>query len=557
MLKVKMGYSIELTLPVALGAGFLSGLVLSGCLVPDETSSSPTTTDPGTTTTDPETTTETGSGTDTTTATGSTSSTTTTTFDPSCFGQPTAENTVEKCGVFARAGADPALADGTREHPYPTLQKAVSEAAAQGKRVFACTVGSFAESVVVDAQQEIWGGLDCTNEWSYQATARTVLKGLVEQPAMFLTVNAGGSRIVSFFIESPDAVSPGGSSVPIIADAGDKETTFWRCDLVAGNGADGADDSPPNGSAPAGANAALPGQIGGATAACTSSPVSGGDAGMTSCDDGQSAGGKGGNGGLAPAGAGQSGQDGSPTPASNPMQFGEGGDGQSVAACTNGSPGAPGLLGVHGEGGWAKGIATVDGIQPVNGMPGTGGARGQGGGGGGGAKAGTFCMPGLVAGAGASGGGGGAGGCGGKGGNGGKSGGNSIGVISLGSDIRMLDSTITTGKGGKGGQGAAGQAGGAGGQGAPGGASSGLAGSSAGCAGGDGGTGGLGGSGGGGRGGHSIGIVYHAPFGPAWMGSSWFLGAQGEGGLGGPGNESAGKGAAGIKDAQRNFSQQP
>ncbi len=127
---------------------------------------------------------------------------------------------------------------------------------------------------------------------------------------MFLSVNAGGSRIVSFLIESPDAVSPGGSSVPIIADAGDKETTFWRCDVVAGNGMDGEDGSPPSGPAPGGEDAATPGEVGGATAACTNGPVSGGTAGASACDDGQSAGGKGGNGGLAPAGAGQSGQDG-------------------------------------------------------------------------------------------------------------------------------------------------------------------------------------------------------------------------------------------------------
>ncbi len=179
MSKMKMGYSIELTLPIAVGTGFLSGLLLCGCLVPDETTSSPTTTDTGSTTTDTDpttTTTDTDPTTTTTdTETGSTTTTTTSTVDPTCLGPLTPENVIEKCGVFARADADPALADGTREHPHPTLQAAIDEAAAAGKRVFACTVAPFEESVVVDKQQEIWGGVDCEDDWSYAETSRTTL----------------------------------------------------------------------------------------------------------------------------------------------------------------------------------------------------------------------------------------------------------------------------------------------------------------------------------------------------------------------------------------------
>jgi hypothetical protein len=471
-----------------------------------------------------------------------------------CQGDPSQENTVEQCVVFAQATTASSPGDGSRAHPFSSLQAAIDTASSLGKRVFACNAGTFKEAVVLDAPIELWGGFDCDHDWHYSSTGRTTLEGPPDKVGITVSKKGAGALVVGWIVKAGKPEMPGGSSIAVAVDAVDKHTFLWRLDLFATDGNDGQDGDPPGGPAKAGGNAASAGAMGQPSNACVdASARAGGEPGTVECDDGKGAGGTGALGGAPPSGPGNDGTDGAPVPMPN-AGLGKGGTGESDASpCTAGLVGADGTSGTAGKGADTYGTALITGIKPVDGKPGAPGGRGQGGGGGGAAMAGMFCKAGAstVAGFGASGGGGGAGGCGGKGGNPGKSGGSSIGVIALSGKVRLIDITVTTGRGGKGGDGAAGQVGGHGGNGANGGASSGLAGSTDGCAGGKGGKGGDGGPGGGGRGGHSVGVVYTTPV--PLVNVTQFIGNAGKGGKPGPGGNDDGYGLDGVRDEQHPF----
>lgn len=476
----------------------------------------------------------TDSNTDTWTATPT--DTTTTPLNPLCGAEPTPDHNNSSCAVYARADADPALADGTPEHPYASLQSAADIAAKSNRRVLACKVAPFKERLHLTAPVEIWGGIDCEKDWSHSWTDRTALDGFPEKAAVTIDKSAGGSLIANFTITVPDSVTPGVSAVGVIVDLVLKRTSIWTSEIIVGNGASGADGAPAGLPAPNGADAAGPARPGGASAACvTSANLKGGVAGMTTCDEGPTLGGNGGMGGMPPSASGQSGADGYPAGMINA------GMGQTSAAmCTAGGNGSPGDQGQVGIGGNSYGHLSIDGISSVPGFPGDNGTRGQGGGGGGGARAGAYCLSGMniVAGIGASGGGGGGGGCSGKGGNPGQGGGSAVGIVSLSEHLSLQSVSMTIGNGGNGGKGALGQAGGLGGNGAPGGASSGMSPSASGCAGGNGGGGGRGGPGGGGRGGHVLGVAYTQMF--DYKALTIDVGKPGEGGLPGEGLQGAG-----------------
>jgi len=477
--------------------------------------------------------------TDTGTTTGTTTGSTLSEYPFNCWGDPSSDNTTDDCVVFARADASDDPGDGTKAHPYTSLQTAIDEASKLNKRVFACGSAPFMGSFFIDAPIELWGGFDCTDDWHYSSTARSTLQGLPDAPALTLSMSAAGALIVSIATITPPSEKPGGSSIGILVDTVEKQTFIWRCDITVGDGRDGTDGDPPTGPAQAGADAPFAGEAGAPTDACTAAAsVAGGAPGENDCDDGKSLGGQGGPGAVAPNAPGKDGQDGNPLPSDNPTLAGLGGDGQSGAtACYDGTTGLAGMSGGIGLGADNPGHASVHGITAVNGKSGASGARGQGGGGGGGTQAGVFCSSGgnVVQGAGASGGGGGAGGCGGKGGNGGMSGGDSVGIVAVGGKLVINYTGMTLGKGGNGGDGAAGQPGGAGGKGASGGAASGLGASVSGCSGGDGGKGGDGGPGGGGRGGHSVGVAYYTKQ-PLMNYVHAVPKYAGKGGQGGPGN---------------------
>ena len=462
--------------------------------------------------------------------------------DPDCKSAPRLLKTapLAKCGVFASPSGT-AAGTGTLALPFRSLQQAIDAAGTGGTRVVYACAATFAEAVHVPSGISIYGGLDCANGWLWKDSARTILapvaadKGTTtSEIGLKLDAGDGDTVLEDVDVHAPDATRPGVSSVAVLI--ADTKADLSRCDLVAGDGADGGAGTHPMD------DPALDGIDGSAGfAICSAAAVNPGATGpVKACGNLSTAGGDGGSGGP-PSGSdleGGAGAAGVPIEDTEPSA-GIGGDGQSVASCVAGTQGAPGVEGDEGKGGSGVVSLSSNGIASHAGVAGLAGVPGQGGGGGGGAKgkSGIQCTGSAVQDrAGASGGAGGTGGCGGLGGGGGQAGGSSVALVSLGKQAVTLASvTLRLGKAGAGGPGAEGQSGGNRGKGASGG--DGFGGTSAACSGGDGGQGGNGGPGGGGQGGSVIGIAYSqsAPAGLAPISFKSTPPTAGKGGAAGPG----------------------
>jgi hypothetical protein len=429
--------------------------------------------------------------------------------------------------VSSSLGVDDKAADrGTKEKPFKTITAALNKA--NVARVYACAE-SFAEPVTISAAVELYGALDCTKNWAYEAATKTKLTAEVDKVPLTLT---GDAKVEDVAITAPDAATDGGSSIAVIADHA--KATFARCDLAAGVGKAGlAGTTPIDPVGPTDSNdVAIKGNDG-AVACMASSMQFGGAAKENALCPVASGGPLGGSGGQGAAVAGGDASGGTPISAGK----GLGGKGEVSAGwdCSVGStnggagPGANGAAGADGDG--ATGMSSLGTLQKSGyigtlGQSGGVAPPGQGGGGGGGAKGKALC-------AGASGGGGGAGGCGGKGGLGGNPGGASIALVSIGATLSFDKVTIKAGVGGDGGNGGDGQGGGKGGNGGNGGSGDvAVPATLDACNGGKGGQGGTGGKGGGGRGGHAIGVAYTGAVMPSIKGAMFTKGTPGKGGLG-------------------------
>ncbi|WP_437636512.1 hypothetical protein [Sorangium sp. So ce854] len=442
----------------------------------------------------------------------------------------TTTTTLDGCGVFASASAVSA-GSGTREDPYAKLQDAID--GAEGRTVCACAGKAFTEAVTLRAGIEVRGDTTCDAGWQPSPGTKSTIEGPPGRVALTLTEAAGGAKVRGFEVRAAEATAPGGSSIAVAVAAIAAE--LRQVKAVARDAMAGADGEAPAGTAQAGADA----PAGDAANACVDAPK-GGNPGRMKCGEQETSGGEGGPGGTPASAAGTRGADGKPT--WDAMQNGKGG----LVLGGIGKPGLPGDSGGPGQsgGGGRDARLTLAGVSGGDGAPGAAGTPGQGGGGGGGSNALNFCPPAggrSVIGAGASGGGGGAGGCGGAGGAGGKAGGSSIGIVSLGTELVLVEVDVEIGNGGDGGRGAAGQQGGSGGRGAAGGICTVDPGVKYGGAGGDGGPGG---PGGGGRGGYAIGIAYAMAPDSSPSFSSFTHGTAGAGGVDGRG-ASAGAGQSG------------
>jgi hypothetical protein len=453
-----------------------------------------------------------------------------------------------ECGVFVARGGDDA-SEGTRESPVATLAKAVELSAKKGARVYACAE-VFGEALVLDAGVEVYGGLECEKAWAYVgAEKKTTLTAGADAIPLLMKSGASGARVADFAILAADAVMEGGSSIAVLADGAKAELV--RCELVAGNGVNGAAGA----SGDANGTSATSGAAGDAGKnACSDldgtpgpdAKLLGGNAVSNTCGSEVSVGGSGGDGEVLFGGGGDVGQTGT---------AGQAGSGEPAAgmwSCVQGqgqigSSGEPGMPGVGAVG---LGTLSASGYAGMSGSAGTVGKAGQGGGGGGGAKGGMIC-PGGVSGSGASGGSGGAGGCGGLPGQGGGPGGASIALVSLKASITLTDCSLTTSKGGDGGAGGDAQGGGPGGD--PGKGGKGVGVSNPACSGGQGGKGGNGGPGGGGLGGPSLGIAFRGNP-PERQGKTVVTpGAPGAGGPGGSVNVAMNAGEAGKAGEEQAF----
>jgi hypothetical protein len=453
---------------------------------------------------------------------------------------PTQEECVGEVIVHVSPAGDDG-ADGSLDAPVQTVAQAltlVAEAVEAGEvapLVYLCATGDAYEETLTLRPEHgavgVYGGFDCDG---FAAS---------DQRAVVIAADANGHSIEGatgvtlgdLHLESPSATGNQGASsygLRVIESTGIR---ILRSDIVAGEGAPGAD-----GMGYEATTRAEPGAEGNpGTDACVvgGGPANeGGDPAVTTCGGSatESIGGEGGPGGLLsfPGGDGAEGE----------PDGGTLGDGEDGDLCTGGGNGSTGTHGSHGPMSEALGTLSADGYAPPVGGNGLSGGVGEGGGGGGGAAKPATCDTG------ASGGSGGGGGCPGAGASGGQGGGGSFGLLVLSSQAQLSEVDIAVAIGGEGGDGGDGQLGGTPGQGAEGGVP-GLSLSNPACRGGNGGFGGTGGSGAGGSGGPSIGIAYigDAPVGLAEVTAT----LPDDGAPGGPGGtlNDAGEGPTGLVQA--------
>ena len=74
--------------------------------------------------------------------------------------------------------------------------------------------------VFVEAQAgvELYGGLDCTNGWTWSEAGRTTLTADPDSVPLKLTSGIATSRVENFTVMALDATQPGGSSIAAIID---------------------------------------------------------------------------------------------------------------------------------------------------------------------------------------------------------------------------------------------------------------------------------------------------------------------------------------------------
>jgi hypothetical protein len=410
--------------------------------------------------------------------------------------------------IFASPEGDD-KAQGTHEAPVRTVARAVALAREANKgAVYLCT-GIYDENVLLEGDTpDLYGGYDCKDGWARRGE-RSVL---APRRGVGLRVRGVDKALVLDHLEvrAPGGEEPGASSVAALV-TGSPKVTFARSELVASDGAPGAD-----GASPAPQETFAPSGEGGESVlwfggTCNDTQANCGLGSASLCYP--YAGGYRlafGTCGVGYAG----GRGGSHCPSNSPPVSGGNWDGLSTPL--DGRPGAhgtPGQKGVPSTRGWGA-VSPEGDYLPSNvgadGTPGTSGKPGEGGDGGDS----PYQYSGDIVNhnfrPGGGGGQGGFAGCGGPGGKGGGGGGASIALLAVQSPVRLVATRLRTGRGGPGGSPSAGASGQVGGTGGPGGANTGLNGvvlGARGGKGGRGGDGGRGGPGGPGGGGPSIALL--------------------------------------------------
>jgi hypothetical protein len=145
----------------------------------------------------------------------------------------------DQFGVFVSPNGQPHT-DGNHARPALTIQDGIDLAKRVGKRVYVCA-GTFHEQITLADSISIIGGLDCrNNEWNKGLPdARTRIEA-PQSPAVRAQNITSPTRLEGLDIVAPDATTPSGSSIALIADhAG--ALTVATSKLTAGNAAKGAD----------------------------------------------------------------------------------------------------------------------------------------------------------------------------------------------------------------------------------------------------------------------------------------------------------------------------
>ena len=123
---------------------------------------------------------------------------------------------------------------GTKDEPFATLGAAIDSGATV---IYACTDG-FSEAVTLPAGTSLYGGLDCTNGWTYVgAETRSPLTAPADAIPLTLAPGSGTSHVEDMAVTAVSASVEGGSSIALFANGATAQLA--RSAFTAGDGAEG------------------------------------------------------------------------------------------------------------------------------------------------------------------------------------------------------------------------------------------------------------------------------------------------------------------------------
>jgi hypothetical protein len=156
---------------------------------------------------------------------------------PPVGGPASASELTDAFGVFVSPAGN-AKADGAHDRPLASIQAGIDLGKRLGKRVYVCT-GTFHEALAFVDSVSVIGALDCTNnEWRFGAP-RTRIES-PSSPAARATKITTLTRIEGLEIIAPNATTPSGSSIGLLADHAPALVLAYS-KIVAGNAMKGAD----------------------------------------------------------------------------------------------------------------------------------------------------------------------------------------------------------------------------------------------------------------------------------------------------------------------------
>ena len=354
---------------------------------------------------------------------------------------PKADEITEQQGIFvALNGA--AGAPGTRQAPLQSIAEAIAKAEADAKgRVFVCE-GTYLEAIELANGISLVGGLDCSGPTWKLTDKRSAIESPTS-PAIRASGITRATRLDHFNVVAPDAATPSGSSIGLLA-VDSNALTFANGSIRAGSGMkgdDGVEGAQLVAFSAFSAEAGVPyGPAGG-----LATPRDGGRGGITQC--------------LRPdmtlfkvANGGSGGPSGIFNRSTSSAAWAAIPGGSFVSRGAVTPAGANGVNGASSTGGQLGDEGYVAG----DGTPGTDGDVGTGGNGGNGQPPPQISYSGVGRHYGTTGPGGGAGGCPGLAGTAGKGGGASFGAALVRSPVRFDTVVVESANGGAGGRGAIG-----------------------------------------------------------------------------------------------------
>jgi hypothetical protein len=148
-----------------------------------------------------------------------------------CVASKSKSPIADSCGIFVSSSLGNDMGNGTKAKPYKTIGAAIAKAS--GRRVYACAE-LFTEAVTISSAVELYGGFDCSHNWTYDGANRTSLTAAADAIPMIV---ASGAAIHDFAIEAADATVAGGSSIAVLDNGAD--LSLENVDLRAGAGVAG------------------------------------------------------------------------------------------------------------------------------------------------------------------------------------------------------------------------------------------------------------------------------------------------------------------------------